>query len=149
MACTGSSAQNTITNIGDTRQVVVNVTDCDGVAVNVESYDLTYKIARGAGVAALITKTETDGITVDVGEVTILLDAADTAAMANNNYHHELVIDDGTTFQTVMIGLHLFTHSSVSCCDALSATMNTVMFGATPYMLDFSSAQNSAYISMF
>lgn len=148
MACTGSSAQNTITNIGDTRQVVVNVVDCDGEAVNVSAYDLTYTVKRSPSSVALITKTETDGITVAVDEVTILLDAADTAAMTNNNYHHELVIDDGTAFQTVMIGLHLFTHSSVSCCDALSATMNTVMF-TRAYMLDFSSAQNSAYISIF
>jgi len=148
MTCTGSTAQDTITNIGDTRQVVVNVVDCDGEPVNVSAYNLTYTLSLSAGGDALLTKTESDGITVAVDEVTILLDAADTV-LTSRKYHHELVIDDGTVFQTVMIGKHLFTHGQVSCCDALSATMNTVIFTGAVYMLDFSKVRNSNYISLF
>lgn len=145
MACTGSTAQDTITNIGDTRTVIINVVDCDGVAVDVSDYNLTYIVATSPTATATIIKTTADDISVAVDEVTVLLDVADTEDMANANYHHRLVIDDGSIFYTAMVGRHLFSHNSASCCDALTATFNATTFDYGP-RLDFSKPSNSQYL---
>lgn len=144
MACT-SSGQNTVTNTGSTRAIVINVVDCDGAAVDVSDYNITYTVMIDPQAEPVITKTTADGISVAVDEITVLLDVADTAL--SGGYFHKLVIDDGSIFHTALTGRHRFGRRDVSSCDALEAVFDAVVFDYGP-RLDFSKASNSQYLSL-
>lgn len=144
MSCTATS-QNTVTNTGSTRAIVINVVDCDGVAVDVSDYNITYTVMIAPTAEPVITKTTADDISVAVSEVTVLLDVADTDLA--NSYFHKLVIDDGSIFHTALTGRHRFGRRDVSSCDALEAVFDAVVFDYGP-SFDFTRPSNSMYLSM-
>lgn len=152
MACSGTSQQNTTVHSGDSARIPVNFVDCAGVAVDVTGATLTYTVHLTALTDALFTRTTpTEIVIADNGEsAAIYLVPEDTAL--DSGYFHKLVITDGAgNVLTTLTGTVRFSKEEITCCDALTARIDTDLFvpGAAVYMLDFSSAQNSAYISLF
>lgn len=142
MSCTATS-QNTVTNTGSTRAIVINVVDCDGIAVDVSDYTITYTVMLDPQAEPVIAKTTADDISVAVSEVTVLLNVADTDLAGQ--YFHKLVIDDGSIFHTALTGRHRFGRRDVSSCDALEAVFDATVFDYGP-RLDFSKPSNSQYL---
>ena len=56
---------------GEPVRIVFTVTDQHGIAVTVSGASASYKIARGAGETALLTKTDASGITLSGNNVTV------------------------------------------------------------------------------
>jgi hypothetical protein len=89
---------------GDTRDLVVTLTDQDGVAVDVTTGSVLWRLATknwqsvDDPSAVLISKTSVTGqITLDVGKFTVHLLSPDTEGLEGSFYHEaQVTLDDGT-----------------------------------------------------
>lgn len=67
------------THSGEDIQLAFHVTDASGNALDITAASALYKIARRAGAAALLTKTDADGIGIAGNVATVSLNTADLA----------------------------------------------------------------------
>ena len=153
MACTGGLEQNTKIHTGDNARIPVNFVDCAGVAVDVTGVTLTYTVHQKAGMDAIFTRISPTQIVIanDGESAAILLVPANTDR--TSAYFHKLVLTDaaGNTL-TVFTGTVTFSQKVITCCVPLEARIDTDLFvpgAAAGYILDFSQAANSFYISLF
>lgn len=80
---------------GDERDVVITVYDPSGVLLDLTSAALTWVLMTSEWGEVLVTKTVSAGITIsnqttNKGEVTVQLNASDTATLEPRAYAHQL-----------------------------------------------------------
>lgn len=76
---------------GEPVRIVFTVTDQNGGAVTLDGATAAYKIARGAGEPALMTKTESDGIELSGNTATIDFLSSDIKDAQNNQLYGEFL----------------------------------------------------------
>lgn len=66
-----------IAKAGEPVRIIFTVTDQNGAAVTLSGASAAYKIARGAGEAAILTKTDSSGITLSGNTATVEFSTGD------------------------------------------------------------------------
>lgn len=90
---------------GDTKNIIIPVTDGDGEPLSLEGVTATWVLKSNAYVNEVaITKTIGDGIDIDGSEVTIRLDPSDTEGLRGLYYHKLNIIDAVGDVSTVTTG---------------------------------------------
>lgn len=99
--------QNFTMTAGDTKTLVVSVTDAEGSAVNITGATIRWVCKRSLGKAASISKTTVLGISLTDavnGQFTVTLNPSDTDDLAGIFQHEvELTASDGT-ISTILSG---------------------------------------------
>jgi len=75
---------------GKTWRIVVSASDPSGAPIDFTGYQAEWQVRRSYTSPALVTLTDEDGITLGVGTLTVLLDAAATAGIDTGQYVHEI-----------------------------------------------------------
>lgn len=76
---------------GEPVRIVFTVTDQDGAAVTLTGAAASYKIARGAGEAALLSKTQGNGITLSGNSATVEFSTGDIQDSNNQQLYGEFL----------------------------------------------------------
>lgn len=100
----GATSQNFSMWQGETKAIVFDVVDAAGADKNVTGGSATWVLAPSATDAALITKTSSSGqISLSGNNVTVMLQAVDTALLSGKYYHECRVTLDGDV-ETIATG---------------------------------------------
>jgi len=90
---------------GDDVTLVIQLTDSDGMAVDLSQTEITWGLAPSSVADPRLIKTQNDGVTITDapnGTIEIELAPADTSPLTYGDYYHEVqVVDDNdevTTF---------------------------------------------------
>jgi hypothetical protein len=103
------NVQNFEIHAGDSRDIVVTVTDSQGAAVDLTGAAVAWQLARSAGsAAAVVSKSLGAGIAITDGPngvFTVTLDPADTESLTGLYYHEAEVTDAAGNRSTVLTGV--------------------------------------------
>lgn len=75
---------------GKTWRISVSASDSGGQPLDFTGYHAEWQVRRSYNTPALVTLTDEDGITFGAGTITIVLEAAETAALDTGQYVHEI-----------------------------------------------------------
>jgi hypothetical protein len=103
------NVQNFEIHAGDSRDIVVTVTDSQGGAFDLTGAAIAWQLARSAGsTSPAVSKSLGGGIAITDGPngvFTVTLDPADTAALSGLYYHEAEVTDGAGNRSTVLSGV--------------------------------------------
>lgn len=91
-------SQNFEIHAGDTKQVIITVTDENDAILPLSGYDITWVMYRQTSKEEVLRKELGDGITVPTpsnGQIVIGFLPTDTADIVPNTYSHECEISSG------------------------------------------------------
>ena len=101
--------QNFQIHAGDSRELVVTVSDSQGAAVDLSGAAIAWQLARSAGAAApAVAKALGSGIVITDGPngvFTVMLDPADSETLSGLYYHEAEVTDAAGQRSTVLSGV--------------------------------------------
>lgn len=93
---------------GDTKNLVVTVTDNSGSIVDLTGGQVTWVLKRNLGASPLVTKTSTVAGQIDMGgtsgQFTVHVLPADTTGFSGMYYHEAVFTDVAGNVSTVMTG---------------------------------------------
>lgn len=89
---------------GDTKDIIIAVTDAAGAAVNLSGATAKWVLKKNASASNSAYKTTGNGITVVGGVVTVRMNSADTQGLQGRYYHEAEVTDVSGNVSTILTG---------------------------------------------
>jgi hypothetical protein len=116
------AAQNIETYQGDNKEIIITVTDDDGVLIDLSGYSAVWCVYNQT-LETIVIQKETGGLGITIpsptsGQLVIELESTDTATLVPKNYGHQCEIKDASgNHSTVTIGyikiLRSITHAEL------------------------------------